>query len=319
MSPFHVRLSSTRPAAARRRSRLRLEPLDDRCLPSAVTPLPDFGPGNFVRNVTVMTRNLYVGADLDPAAAAVASGDPLAIIGAVSTTWTHILGTNFPERADALAGEIAANQPLLVGLQEVSLLRTGAPDSFFGNPTRADHIEFDYLDILMQNLSARGLHYTAVAVTQGFDAEFTGFVAPGVLRDIRLTDREVILARTDLPASGLMLSNVQRGSFSVNVAIPIGDTGQSFTLLRTWAAVDAKVRGQTFRFITTHLEPENPNPLVNLVQVAQAHGACGRPGERRHARHPGRRFQLPGRRHGDCDLWRPDRRRLHRRLDRYTP
>jgi hypothetical protein len=30
------------------------------------------------------------------------------------------------------------------------------------------------------------------------------------------------------------------------------------------------VRGQTFRFVTTHLEPESTNPLVNAVQAAQA-------------------------------------------------
>jgi Endonuclease/Exonuclease/phosphatase family. len=222
------------------------------------------------REVTVLTRNLYVGAELSPVLGAIASGDPSAIIGAVSTVWASVLSTNFHERAKVLADEIADAAPLLVGLQEVSLFRTGAPDSFFGNPTPADQVEIDYLDTLLRELKGRGLHYAAVAVTQNVDVESTGFVAPGVLRDIRLTDRDVILARTDLPVSQLKLSNIQTANFATNLAIPIGGTGQFFTNLHGWGSVDAKVRGKSFRFINTHLEIESANPIVNAIQVDQA-------------------------------------------------
>jgi endonuclease/exonuclease/phosphatase family metal-dependent hydrolase len=91
-----------------------------------------------------------------------------------------------------------------------------------------------------------------------------------VLRDIRLTDRDVILARTDLPASQLRLSNIQTANFATNLTVPIGATGQLFTNLCGWGAVDVKVRGKTFRFINTHLQVESPNPLANAIQVAQA-------------------------------------------------
>jgi hypothetical protein len=230
----------------------------------------DPSAGQAARAVTVMTRNLYLGADLSPVLGALSTGDPSAIINAASTAWAGVLSTNFPERAEALADEIAHAQPLLVGLQEVSLFRTGAPDSFFGDPTRADQVEFDYLEILLRELDERGLHYSPVAVTQNADGETTGFVAPGVLRDIRHTDRDVILARTDLPASTLKLSNSQTGNFATNLTIPIGETGQFFTNLHGWGSVDVAVRGQTFRFINTHLEVEIPNPIVNAIQVAQA-------------------------------------------------
>ncbi len=222
------------------------------------------------RAVTVMTRNLYLGADIFPVFDAVASGDPAAIIDAVSTGWQGVLSTNFFERAEALADEIADAQPLLIGLQEVSQFRTGAPDSFFGNPTQAEDVAFDYLEILLDELDERGLDYAAVSVTQNTDAELTGFVAPGDLRDIRLTDRDVILARTDLPGSALRLYNIQAANFATNLSIPIGDTGQFFTNLRGWNSVDATMRGKTFRFINTHLEVESTNPLVNTIQVAQA-------------------------------------------------
>lgn len=267
-SPWYVG-KSRRPVT----SRLRVEPLEDRTVPAPLTPMDhvaDPSAGQATRAVTVMTRNLYVGADLAPALGAIASGNPSAIIGAASDIWAGVQSTNFPERAGALAHEIANAQPLLVGLQEVSLFRTGEPDSFFGNPTRAEHVELDYLEILLGELGECGLHYAPVAVTQNVDAELTGFVAPGVLRDIRLTDRNVILARTDLPASQLQLSNIQTANFATNLTVPIGATGQVFSNLCGWGAVDVKVRGQTLRFINAHLQAENPNPLANAVQVGQA-------------------------------------------------
>jgi hypothetical protein len=253
--------------------RPQVEPLEDRTVPAFLSPVDHVaGPpaDQAARAVTVMTRNLYVGADLFPLTGAISTGDPSAIIEAVSAVWAGVLSTNFPERAEALADEIARAQPLLVGLQEVSLFRTGAPDSFFGNPTRAEHVELDYLEILLRELNERGLRYAPVAVTQNVDAELTGFVAPGVLRDIRLTDRDVILARTDLPASQLRLSNIQAANFATNLTVPVGGTGQFFTNLCGWGAVDVKVRGKTFRFINTHLQVESPNPVANAIQVAQA-------------------------------------------------
>jgi len=243
------------------RSRLTLhfEQLEDRCVPSAVGANP--------RELTVMSRNLYVGADITPVVVAVSAPDPdpVAIIGAVTQTWQGILNTNFPERADALADEIELAMPHLIGLQEVSLLRTGAPDRFFGNATQATDVEFDYLEILLDELSSRGLHYGVVAVTTNFDEEFTGF-AGTELRDIRLTDRDVILARTDLPPSQMKLSNVQAQNFTVNLQIPLAD-GTFFTALRGWNSVDVKIRGQEVRFINTHLESDVP--LIRDYQAAE--------------------------------------------------
>jgi hypothetical protein len=158
-----------------------------------------------------MTRNLYVGADLSPVFAAAAKGDGPGIVQATTATWQNVKATNFPERAGALANEIENSKPLLVGLQEVSLFRTGPPDSITGTPTPALHVELDYLDILLKELDQRGLHYAPVTITKGADAEIPGFTAPGVLQDIRLTDRDVILARTDVSSSKLQLSNKQTG------------------------------------------------------------------------------------------------------------
>jgi hypothetical protein len=218
------------------------------------------------QHITVMTRNLYVGANLDPAIAAIFSGDQDAISQAATATWASVVATNFPERAEVLADEIAHSQPHLVGLQEVSLFRTGPPDTFSDNPTPARRVRLDYLEILLEELDERDLHYAPVAVTKNFDVENPGETAPGVLQDIRLTDRDVILARTDLPSSELKLSNVQTANFHTNVSLPIGDTGQFVTILRGWGSVDFTSGGRKFRFINTHLEQEG---FFNQVQVAQ--------------------------------------------------
>jgi Endonuclease/Exonuclease/phosphatase family len=110
-----------------------------------------------------------------------------------------------------------------------------------------------------------------VVVTENFDVEFPADTTPGDVEedpdlDIRLTDRDVILARTDLPKSQLKLSNVQEANFATNASFPIGDTGQSVTIDRGWGSVDAKVEDGSFRFINTHLEQEG---FFNQVQVAQ--------------------------------------------------
>jgi hypothetical protein len=67
------------------------------------------------RAVTVMTRNVYIGTALDPIFAA---RTPEALLSATATAFGNVQATNFPARAQALAGEIAAAQPDLVGLQE---------------------------------------------------------------------------------------------------------------------------------------------------------------------------------------------------------
>jgi len=216
--------------------------------------------------IPVMTRNLYQGADLSPVFAAAAKGDGPGIVQATTTAWQNIKATNFPERAGALGDEIEQSEPLLVGLQEVSLYRTGPPDSITATPTPAEHVEFDYLDILLKELDQRGLHYAPVTITKEADAEIPGYTAPGVLQDIRLTDRDVILARTDVSSSKLQLSNKQTGNYATYASLPIGDTGQSIKLLRGWGSVDVTLRGQTFRFINTHLQQEGP---LNAIQVAQ--------------------------------------------------
>jgi hypothetical protein len=211
-----------------------------------------------------MTRNLYLGADMEPLARAARTGDPSALVNAGSVAWAAIVKTDFPARAEPLAHEIEHARPLLIGLQEVSLYRTGPVDSSSGNPPNADEVKYDYLKILCQRLEERGLPYRPVAVTPNFDVEFPGVTAEG-LRDIRLTDRDVILALTGPGTPVLKLSNVRTANFSRNVSLPFGQTGLFVPLTRGWGSVDVTTAdGKTLRFANTHLEPYD-----NEVQAFQ--------------------------------------------------
>lgn len=216
------------------------------------------------KTVTVMTRNVYLGADLTPAILAVVGGDPTEIVTAVSEVWGMVRFTDFPARAASLAGEIERAKPDLIGLQEAEVWRSQTPsDILEGNPEpNAEHVEYDFVQILLEALSERGLHYAVVARETGVDVEAPGFLseadaAEGLISDIRLTEHEVILARTDLKTSELKLSNPRSGHFVNNVEFPVGDG--TLTVLRGWASIDAKVRGKSFRFVTTHLEADSPD------------------------------------------------------------
>ena len=93
-------------------------------LPAVASAKPD-GKEQGGPKVTVMTRNLFLGADLGPVIGA--GSIPEAIDGA-GEIWNEFQSTNFPERAVPLAREIERAKPDLVGLQEAALWRTA--DSF---------------------------------------------------------------------------------------------------------------------------------------------------------------------------------------------
>lgn len=119
------------------------------------------GTNSAAEELTVMTRNLYLGADLTPAIAAQNKEQFLSAV-------FDILGTiefnNFPERAAALAAEIVEKKPHLVGLQEVLNFTIDGANP--GPPFN------DYLQELLNALEARGADYRVVAVVRNLDLVF---------------------------------------------------------------------------------------------------------------------------------------------------
>jgi endonuclease/exonuclease/phosphatase family metal-dependent hydrolase len=213
---------------------------------------------NHKRLPTVMTYNIYQGTELEHVLAAT---DLSSFITGVTTDYANVIATSFPERAQAIAAEIAQNQPDLVGLQEVALWRIRVP----ANPSLpATDVSYDFLEILLNALNTAGQHYQSIGVRNNFDTQGIGFLPTGELFDVRLTDRTAILIRTDLSEGDLQVSNAQDHDFAVNAEFDL--LGKHIVVLGGWSSVDARIRGKSFRFITTHLDP-----LSGLVRTAQAY------------------------------------------------
>jgi len=223
----------------------------------ALRPFPAAAAGK-PRPVRVETRNLYLGADLAPALEA---SNPFELAAAASTIWQQVVATDFPARAQALAVEIDDASPLLVGLQEVALWRTGPPDgppAFGGAP--ATDVAFDFLTLLLDALAERGLTYDAVVVQQEADLE-----APTLIGfDVRLTMRDVILAKA-VGSGELTLTNPQSANYTSNLTLPIAGGLTSVTSTRGWTSIDVTAKHRQFRFVNTHLEA-----FSNFYRTAQA-------------------------------------------------
>lgn len=217
------------------------------------------------RSVEVMTVNLYVGGDInrvmmiDPAATNYVEQ----LVGAVTGVYYEILASAPAVRLQTVAGQIAGKMPDIVAVEEASLLRVQSPgDLIIGGTTPATDVVVDYLQLLVAELEARGLHYKVVSTADEMDVELPMFnLQTGMIDDVRLSDREAILVRADLPPGQLRAGNPQSGNF-VNV-IPIPALGLSVT--RGWCSADVFVRGRNIRCICAHLETE----VVPELQAAQ--------------------------------------------------
>ena len=229
------------------------------------------------RDIDVATFNLYVGAEFTP----VLTLDPSdpeyfnKLIGGVVAIHGQILQSNFPVRADALAKQIVRRDPDLVSLQEVSLIRRQSPgDLIVGGSVLASEVELDYLTILLDALERHGGHYAVASQVQDTDVEVPLWTGVS-FDDVRLTDRDVILVRTDLPPGQLRISNPQGRNFAAALPLPIG-----VYAFRGWCSIDVQTRGRSFRLINAHLEDVLPPGLPN-IQLAQAYELLADPANTR--------------------------------------
>jgi endonuclease/exonuclease/phosphatase family metal-dependent hydrolase len=215
------------------------------------------------KSFSVFTQNAYVGASIERVMEADPT-DPYALIEAVTITYYEMLASRPDLRMMGIADRIADRKPDIVALQEMYILRKQSPgDLIVGGTTPATEVVVDFLQTLMQGLAARGLHYAVAAVATETDVEMPMLnMVSGEFDDARLTDREVILVRTDLPPGQLRVSNSRAGQFDTHLIIPVSE----LEILQGWCSVDVFVRGERFRFINTHLQDET----FPEIQFAQA-------------------------------------------------
>jgi hypothetical protein len=206
---------------------------------------------------TVMTRNLYLGADINRVLLA---PTPDAIPAAVAGAFAVVKATDFPARARNLAWEIALARPDVLSLQEVGLWRTGPGDSCVGGALAATTVVQDFLQLLQAELARLGARYLVAAQVQNFDGELCAF-QDGTFADVRYTDRDMLLVRADRP-----FANPASGNFLARLTFPVGGA-VPVEIVRGWVAADVRIAGRWVRAVGAHLEVETgPFGLVQRLQ-----------------------------------------------------
>ncbi len=218
------------------------------------------------RGVDTMQVNLYVGGGIERILALDPTdpGYPTNLIATVTGIYYEIVASQPPIRMQGVADQIKARMPDLVSVEEASLLRVESPgDLIYGGTNLATHVVYDYLQLLVDALKARGAHYAVASISDEIDVELPMMnLQTGTIDDARLTDREAILVRTDLPPGQFRATHPQSGHFTNVIAIP----GTGFSVLRGWCSVDVFVRGQNLRYVCVHLEDEAA-PQIQILQA----------------------------------------------------
>jgi endonuclease/exonuclease/phosphatase family metal-dependent hydrolase len=197
--------------------------------------------------ITVMTQNLYLGANLDLLLTATTPEDFAEVFQQLLTSNADGFG-----RAQQLAWQIVAKAPHLVGLQEVTRFTF----------TTTGTVVLDYLDILQAYLNYFHLvgvtPYTWTAIRNNLAAS-DPLVLPG-LPVITYADADAILVRNDVQ----LLDAPTLVAYDVFETYTLGPF--ALPLPRGYLAVTAQAEGHTIRFANTHLEVQR----FEDTQLAQA-------------------------------------------------
>ena len=217
--------------------------------------------------LTVMSRNLYLGADLTPALTA--NSIPQ-VIDAGGEIVNQVHATKFPSiRAASIAAEIKKRKPDIVGLQEAALWRTAPTNlsvvSTGPSATQVDPLGGDFITDLLGQLNSgkkkkgkKPLRYALAVVKPEFDFELpvnddpSGGGAFGADHNERLTMRDAILVRKGV---GVKFSNPTTGTFNTLLRVNVGNPPiTTVDVTRGWTALNVKARGKSFHAVDAHLE-----------------------------------------------------------------
>jgi endonuclease/exonuclease/phosphatase family metal-dependent hydrolase len=222
--------------------------------PTGTTALPAdavaFHRARGTEPVTVMTQNLYVGANVDAVIAALMSPDPNDDVPALEAAIQTLHETDFPARAGAFAAAIDRRRPDVVGFQEVSNIHIDL--AAFGIPP----VELHFLPIILDSLAARGLHYVVADTVRNIDAQLLGGA-------IELVDLDAVLVNADRVTDVV--------PYSQNFTANLGEIAPGVVLQRGFVEVGALIDGQRYWVVSTHLEPDlNAETPLGDLREAQA-------------------------------------------------
>jgi endonuclease/exonuclease/phosphatase family metal-dependent hydrolase len=217
------------------------------------------------QNITVMTWNLFLGAEIEPVLK-VGFGDQELLAKTAARVWDEVLANDFRDRAVAIVDAIQATMPDLIGLQEVARFRSRitepATDEVIATKT------LDYQRILQEELRARRLPYSFAEVVENTRAAapVDGLLNRGRFvptQQVELTMRDAVLVRDTVQVVG-----ASKGHYRAGVPVGKGPSGPAFEMIRGWIKLQANVGGFPVQFVNTHLETQ-PHCPVQLEQTRE--------------------------------------------------
>lgn len=204
-------------------------------------------------SVTVLSRNIYLGADV---------GTALRLLpdmpAAAQFMWDQMRSNDITQRATALAGEVHQGRPDVIGLQE-------AATWYCSRGLGQRQVVYDFTGALLDALAVSGQQYviasdgTRPARNEGFSIGPIPWVTtvhdPEVFRprfgsdeaQCGFTVADVLLIRADLQDSVLATGTVDYHQDTAIVPILM-------VISRGYAWADIRIGGTPIRFVTTHLE-----------------------------------------------------------------
>ena len=200
--------------------------------------------------ITVMTRNAYIGADVDAVIAALMSENPdddfPTLLGAINT----LQATDLPTRARGFAAEISRTRPDVVGFQEITQLNIHLGD--LGVPVDLD---LDFLPAIQAALTEAGLHYEVGGQVQNIEVTLLGGL-------IHMVDYDVVLYNPNR----VQWQTVLAQNFSTN----LGQIADGVVLKRGFIAGTATIGDMTYSVVSTHPEPDlNAETDLSELRYAQ--------------------------------------------------
>lgn len=215
-------------------------PLSSEAATSTVSLLSK--PADGRGELKVMDWNIYIGANVD---IVLSAENELDLLMKVAAAYDTLGMTNFPERAQTIAGQVAKFKPHVIALQEVSLIQRFDD---LDNPHLLD--QQDYLNILLNALAEQGQSYQLADLVYNADVtvpRLAGFnnASEMIIDYVRVLDADVILVRTDVA-----FSDVVKGHYETNLP-PIPGVG---ILPRGYVSINADINGRHYRIVNTHLE-----------------------------------------------------------------
>jgi len=220
--------------------------------------------------LTVMTQNLYLGADLFPAIEAASQGTTAFLL-AAAKVYQEAMASDFQTRAAAFAKTVKEQQPDLIGLQEVTSWITTRNSE---GPALQSQ---DFLKIVKKALKAEGLQYKVVGISDNASlgpfpyidpasacGEPSGLLPSGWPCTISMKDRDVILVNTKTKGLTYKRKSVKSGKYKSQQTYVIA--GQTISFGRGWVYADMTYKGAKFRFANTHLEVGGESEAIQEKQ-----------------------------------------------------